>query len=176
MKPHDLDRFRTALERTAAVFSRPLTDEVLSAYFDALRPFAVEAIERALKAHEARARFFPKPGEIRDRLDEAAKTANDQQKPAIDTGHYSYRADCPWQLQANTLGLSALWKHDDLLRGPRDLVSRETWAILRRTASQFAQLAADGDPDATLYRMAQSIKQQFAALAAEIGGGKKAAA
>jgi hypothetical protein len=57
--------FRALMERIALVFSRPLTDGLVQAYWDALQDLPLAQVEAFAKSHERHGKFFPKPHELR---------------------------------------------------------------------------------------------------------------
>jgi hypothetical protein len=89
MKPHDRARLFAALTRTAEVFGKDASGPLLESYWDALRGFSVESVERALKSHEANGKYFPKPAELKTRIQDAGEGA--QRRPMA--GHETWVGD-----------------------------------------------------------------------------------
>jgi hypothetical protein len=64
----DFERFRKALARLCETFSKPITNDLMEAWWKALKPVAIDEVERRIDAYIARAddtTKFPKPGQMR---------------------------------------------------------------------------------------------------------------
>lgn len=69
MNHSDLRRFAVTLGALGETFNETISDVRLDAYFMALSDLPIEAIEQATKAHIRDGRFFPRPIELRERIE-----------------------------------------------------------------------------------------------------------
>lgn len=61
----DYDRFVIAMTTYAKIYSKKLDDEQLKAYWELLKDRDIGDIERRLLEHSRKAKFFPKPRDLR---------------------------------------------------------------------------------------------------------------
>jgi hypothetical protein len=78
MYPNDFDRFKIALEGHGEVFSKPVTDRLISIYWEALKDQHIAAFERASNGHLRYGKFFPKPAELRPKGEKAPEPQDDK--------------------------------------------------------------------------------------------------
>lgn len=65
MRQSDAQQFRKLMQALADGFAKPLTDETVEIFWDALRDLYIEQIEVTVKNHLRYKKFFPKPAELR---------------------------------------------------------------------------------------------------------------
>ena len=65
----DFDAFRTVMDRLGVVFTKAVSDELMSAYWDALKDQPLQAFREKATSHERHGKFFPKPHELRPKDD-----------------------------------------------------------------------------------------------------------
>jgi hypothetical protein len=66
MNLRDKPAFKRALAVLADIHGREINAEILDAYFDALRPYEIGAVERAIRRALIESQFWPKPAELRE--------------------------------------------------------------------------------------------------------------
>ena len=64
METKDKTVFLAVLNRTAIIYEKQFNEEMISAYWDLLKEFSLEAITEAFNQHCRQSQFFPKPAEI----------------------------------------------------------------------------------------------------------------
>lgn len=69
MHQPDFPQFKALLERLAEVYSKKLSDELVSACWDALRDQPFSRVKQLADAHLRKGKFFPKPYELRPKED-----------------------------------------------------------------------------------------------------------
>jgi len=69
MTTDDLPAFTAELVVTAELYSAPLSEARIAAYFDALADRPWRQVQAALRAARQSRRFFPLPGDLRELLD-----------------------------------------------------------------------------------------------------------
>jgi len=75
----DQAAFREILNALGQVFGKPVTDQIMGLYWDALRDQPIDLVKAMALAHTRYGKFFPKPKELRPK-DDAPK--NDTRKDA----------------------------------------------------------------------------------------------
>ena len=84
MQQSDYPHFKALLERLAEVYGKKLTDELISACWDALRDQPFARVKQMAEAHLRKAKFFPKPCELRPKEDPPPTTRT----PAMDAAFH----------------------------------------------------------------------------------------
>lgn len=74
MYQSDYDEFTELMKDLCAANDRPVSDERVRAFWDALKPFPFAQIKARIKAHIAKGKKWPLPSELRP-------PENEQQKP-----------------------------------------------------------------------------------------------
>lgn len=69
MTPQDASRFAELLAGLGEVFNEPVSEIRARLYFEALKDLPMGSVEQAVSRLVQHARFFPKPGEIREVLE-----------------------------------------------------------------------------------------------------------
>lgn len=72
MTHDDKSRFVRAFAAHAAVFNKPVTDDLVGIYWAILSDFLIEDVERAFVMHIKTSRFFPMPAELMELIPSAA--------------------------------------------------------------------------------------------------------
>lgn len=90
MYANDFDVFRTTLQTCGEVFGKPVTDKLISSYWDALKDLHIAAFERAASSHMRYGKFFPKPAELRPKTEKAPepqdeKAINESERASVKT-------------------------------------------------------------------------------------------
>ena len=80
----DFDVFRETLETCGEVFSKPVTDKLAAAYWEALKDQHIAAFQRAAQNHLRYGKFFPKPADLRPKTEKAPEP---QDEKAIAESH-----------------------------------------------------------------------------------------
>lgn len=65
MNSSDYERFVSIMETLAQVYGKKLTNEQIAVYWQALEDRDIADVERRISDHVKRAKFFPKPRELR---------------------------------------------------------------------------------------------------------------
>lgn len=68
MKPSDLPKFQTAMERLGELFDRTITPGIAETYFLAMGDLTIEQFTQAAMILANTSRFFPKPVEFREAI------------------------------------------------------------------------------------------------------------
>lgn len=65
MNSGDYDRFKAALEVCGKVYGHALDNAQVAFYWDCLEDRPIDDVEKRMKAHAQRGKFFPKPRDLR---------------------------------------------------------------------------------------------------------------
>lgn len=63
----DREAFELLLAKLSTTFSKPITDEIRAAYWEALKDLPIGTVQRMAGQHARFSKFFPKPFELRPR-------------------------------------------------------------------------------------------------------------
>jgi len=72
MTPNDQSQFIRLLRTLAEVYDRKLTDGVVELYLSVLRDLSIEQLTRACDVASRECKFFPKPVELRELVQDSA--------------------------------------------------------------------------------------------------------
>jgi len=80
MHTNDLEAFKWMLKRCGKTFGKKVDDELVEAYWAALKDEPLSTVER-LAGHQMRyGKFFPKPSELRPKADKAPEDRSEADK------------------------------------------------------------------------------------------------
>ncbi len=126
----------------AEVFGKDLSPELVSLYWAAFGNAFIEQFERAASVAISHMRFFPKPGDLRKFIDEAA-AAN---RPLLkDDGPATEK----WLARINVLFLGYLARRRAVEGFGGDIQLERRRNACRELAEFFRSLECESDPEAT---------------------------
>lgn len=145
------------MAKLSIAYGKELSPALIDIYWEALKPLAIEQLQRGADSWIRHHKFFPKASEILDRFKEMEQAAS---KPAPELPP----ADAKWLRHVNSLFLRYLMRRriDDVFQGDIDLLVRREKCI--ELAQWFEGMESEGDPEAT----EAELKKRFEAAMARI--------